>query len=357
MVSSTSGRAGAGAAPWWPPLAVGSAVCTWLSSRCSWGSFAGPGLVVRAGRRPLLAAGHAAVGAREVNHLVGGYRHRAGGSAISPGWGARRPRCWRRRGLPAPGRRWPRGAGTPTCARGARLLDDQGVLPGRRRREEGPGGRRGRGGGRRLVGLLALVLVGAGAAVRAGAGGPPPGLPLRRPAMIDTTSPRSSTIHLQQSRSASASSNIYNTAAHSPSSGSACATTGPSSPTSPSPHSSGTLNLELPSTSTGPSSSRWSGPSPTWPSASASRSCWRWCSGTPRGWPSRPCTGLAAICWAVPSYITALVWKGMFHRQFGALNALPSRRSGAEPVSFFGQFWTAFAPPTWRRTPGSASRS
>ncbi len=51
---------------------------------------------------------------------------------------------------------------------------------------------------------------------------------------------------------------------------------------------------------------------------------------------------LLVLPWAVPSYITALVWKGMFHRQFGALNAL-LEAVGAPPVSFFGKFWTAFA--------------
>ncbi|GDX81177.1 hypothetical protein LBMAG42_29880 [Deltaproteobacteria bacterium] len=46
--------------------------------------------------------------------------------------------------------------------------------------------------------------------------------------------------------------------------------------------------------------------------------------------------------WAVPSYITALIWKGMFHRQFGAINAILVA-VGAEPVSWFGSFATAFA--------------
>ncbi len=46
--------------------------------------------------------------------------------------------------------------------------------------------------------------------------------------------------------------------------------------------------------------------------------------------------------WAVPSYITALVWKGMFHRQFGAINTVLTW-FGAEPVSWFGSFATAFA--------------
>lgn len=45
--------------------------------------------------------------------------------------------------------------------------------------------------------------------------------------------------------------------------------------------------------------------------------------------------------WAVPSYVTALAWKGMFHRQFGAVNALLAW-AGGEPVSWFARFSTAF---------------
>jgi arabinogalactan oligomer/maltooligosaccharide transport system permease protein len=51
---------------------------------------------------------------------------------------------------------------------------------------------------------------------------------------------------------------------------------------------------------------------------------------------------LLVLPWAVPSYVTALAWKGMFHRQFGAVNAL-LEALGAQPVSFFGHFATAFA--------------
>jgi arabinogalactan oligomer/maltooligosaccharide transport system permease protein len=51
---------------------------------------------------------------------------------------------------------------------------------------------------------------------------------------------------------------------------------------------------------------------------------------------------LLILPWAVPSYVTALAWKGMFHRQFGAVNAL-LRAVGAEPVSWFAHFSTAFA--------------
>lgn len=51
---------------------------------------------------------------------------------------------------------------------------------------------------------------------------------------------------------------------------------------------------------------------------------------------------LLVLPWAVPSYITALIWKGLFHRQFGAFNAILVA-FGGEPVSWFGSFATAFA--------------
>ena len=50
---------------------------------------------------------------------------------------------------------------------------------------------------------------------------------------------------------------------------------------------------------------------------------------------------LLILPWAVPSYITALVWKGMFHRQFGAINAILVA-VGGDRVSWFGSFATAF---------------
>jgi len=50
---------------------------------------------------------------------------------------------------------------------------------------------------------------------------------------------------------------------------------------------------------------------------------------------------LLILPWAVPSYVTALAWKGMFHRQFGAVNAVLVAL-GAEPVSWFAKFSTAF---------------
>jgi arabinogalactan oligomer/maltooligosaccharide transport system permease protein len=51
---------------------------------------------------------------------------------------------------------------------------------------------------------------------------------------------------------------------------------------------------------------------------------------------------LLILPWAVPSYVTALAWRGMFHRQFGAINAMLSAL-GAEPVSWFAKFSTAFS--------------
>lgn len=51
---------------------------------------------------------------------------------------------------------------------------------------------------------------------------------------------------------------------------------------------------------------------------------------------------LLIVPWAVPNYITALMWKGMFHRQFGAINGL-LQALGIEPVSWFTRFSTSFA--------------
>lgn len=50
---------------------------------------------------------------------------------------------------------------------------------------------------------------------------------------------------------------------------------------------------------------------------------------------------LLILPWAVPTYVTALAWKGMFHRQFGAVNAILATL-GVEPVSWFSKFSTAF---------------
>jgi arabinogalactan oligomer/maltooligosaccharide transport system permease protein len=50
---------------------------------------------------------------------------------------------------------------------------------------------------------------------------------------------------------------------------------------------------------------------------------------------------LLVVPWAVPSYVTALAWRGMFHRQLGAINAILAA-FGVEPVSWFAHFSTAF---------------
>src|SRR5262249_11449983 len=48
------------------------------------------------------------------------------------------------------------------------------------------------------------------------------------------------------------------------------------------------------------------------------------------------------VPWAVPNYITGLIWKGMFQRQFGAINGMLAL-VGLHPISWFSRFWTAFA--------------
>jgi arabinogalactan oligomer/maltooligosaccharide transport system permease protein len=51
---------------------------------------------------------------------------------------------------------------------------------------------------------------------------------------------------------------------------------------------------------------------------------------------------LLIVPWAIPNYITALIWKGMFNRQFGAINAI-LQSLGLQPVSFFTSFATALS--------------
>ncbi|MHB8417857.1 MAG: extracellular solute-binding protein [Myxococcales bacterium] len=50
---------------------------------------------------------------------------------------------------------------------------------------------------------------------------------------------------------------------------------------------------------------------------------------------------LLIVPWAVPNYLTALIWKGLFHRQFGAVNGLLAWL-GLPRVSWFSHFSTAF---------------
>ncbi len=51
---------------------------------------------------------------------------------------------------------------------------------------------------------------------------------------------------------------------------------------------------------------------------------------------------LLIVPWAVPSYVTALAWRGMFSRQFGAVSAL-IEAFGGEPFSWWAKFSTAFS--------------
>lgn len=56
---------------------------------------------------------------------------------------------------------------------------------------------------------------------------------------------------------------------------------------------------------------------------------------------------LLIIPWAVPNYVTALAWKGMFHRQFGAVTGATLWLNDVfglslEPIAWFSRFATAF---------------
>ncbi len=48
------------------------------------------------------------------------------------------------------------------------------------------------------------------------------------------------------------------------------------------------------------------------------------------------------IPWAVPNYITALIWKSMFHEQFGAINSF-LEMIGIGKISWFSDTFTAFS--------------
>jgi arabinogalactan oligomer/maltooligosaccharide transport system permease protein len=57
---------------------------------------------------------------------------------------------------------------------------------------------------------------------------------------------------------------------------------------------------------------------------------------------------LLIVPWAVPSYVTALAWRGMFDRQFGAVTGLIHAindllGTSIEPIAWFARFSTAFA--------------
>jgi arabinogalactan oligomer/maltooligosaccharide transport system permease protein len=50
---------------------------------------------------------------------------------------------------------------------------------------------------------------------------------------------------------------------------------------------------------------------------------------------------LFVLPWAIPNYITALIWKGMFHQQFGVVNQIV-QIFGGEPVAWFEKTGTSF---------------
>ena len=50
---------------------------------------------------------------------------------------------------------------------------------------------------------------------------------------------------------------------------------------------------------------------------------------------------LLILPWAMPNYITALIWRGMFHQQFGVANQL-IQIFGGEPIAWFENVGTSF---------------
>ncbi len=63
---------------------------------------------------------------------------------------------------------------------------------------------------------------------------------------------------------------------------------------------------------------------------------------------------LLILPWAMPNYITALIWQGMFHRQFGVINQV-LQMIGLAPLSWFDHpvtsFLTALATNGWLSFP------
>jgi arabinogalactan oligomer/maltooligosaccharide transport system permease protein len=63
---------------------------------------------------------------------------------------------------------------------------------------------------------------------------------------------------------------------------------------------------------------------------------------------------LLILPWAMPNYITALIWRGFFHRQFGVANQLLAA-AGLQPISWFDHpftsYLTAFATNGWLSFP------
>jgi len=50
---------------------------------------------------------------------------------------------------------------------------------------------------------------------------------------------------------------------------------------------------------------------------------------------------LLILPWAIPNYITALIWRGMFHKQFGVINQV-IQMFGGEPVAWFDGVFSSF---------------
>ncbi|MDO9171074.1 MAG: sugar ABC transporter permease [bacterium] len=62
--------------------------------------------------------------------------------------------------------------------------------------------------------------------------------------------------------------------------------------------------------------------------------------------PGRPLyRALLILPWAMPQYISALTWRGMFNLEYGSVNLLLGRL-GLGPVAWLGGEWTAFAAAT-----------
>gem|GEM_PF-1598288 len=51
---------------------------------------------------------------------------------------------------------------------------------------------------------------------------------------------------------------------------------------------------------------------------------------------------LLILPWAIPNYITALIWKGMFNTEYGGINQL-LHAAGLDGVSWIGSFFTSFS--------------
>jgi arabinogalactan oligomer / maltooligosaccharide transport system permease protein len=62
--------------------------------------------------------------------------------------------------------------------------------------------------------------------------------------------------------------------------------------------------------------------------------------------PGRPLyRALLILPWAMPQYISALTWRGMFNLEYGAINLLLAK-FGLEPVGWLSGEWSAFAAAT-----------